>query len=87
MGSGWVPISPLPVPYPHFEIGENPNPYPNPIKPGKTCQIGDGLGGYPRARVLLPGLGTTRVGNRSGRPTGVCGLACYGMTFLFSREA
>jgi len=34
MGSGWIHISLLPVPYPYFKIGENPNPYPNPIKSG-----------------------------------------------------
>jgi len=38
MGSGWVLIYPLPVPYPCFEIGENPNP----VKTGKTRQIGFG---------------------------------------------
>jgi len=37
-GSGWVPIYPLPVPNPCFEIGENPNP----VKTGKTRQIGFG---------------------------------------------
>ena len=56
MGSGWVHIFPLPVPYPYIEIGENPNSYPNPVKSGKTRQIGVGLGGYPWARVLLPCL-------------------------------
>jgi len=35
MGSGWVPIYLLPVPYPCFEIGENPNP----IKTEKIRQI------------------------------------------------
>jgi len=25
MGSGWVHISPLPVPYSYFKIGENPS--------------------------------------------------------------
>jgi hypothetical protein len=53
MGSGWLHISSLPFPYPYFEIGENPNSYPNPVKPGKTRQIGVGLGGYPWAQVLL----------------------------------
>jgi len=57
MGSGWVHISPLPVPYPYFEIGKNPNSYPNLVKSGKTRQIGVGLGGYPWAWVLLPCLG------------------------------
>jgi len=52
MGSGWVHISLLPVPYPYYENGENPNP----VKSGKTRQIGVGLGGYPWARVLLPCL-------------------------------
>jgi len=42
MGSGWIPIYPLPVPYPYFEIGENPYPYPNSVKTGKTRQIGFG---------------------------------------------
>jgi len=56
MGSGWVHISPLPVPYLFFEIRENPNPYPNPVKSGKTRQIRVGLGGYPWTRVLLPCL-------------------------------
>jgi len=45
MGSGWVPIYPLPVSYPCFEISENPNSYPNPVKTEKTCQIGFGSGG------------------------------------------
>jgi len=54
MGSGCVHISPLPVPYPYYEIGKNPNP----IKSGKTRQIGVGLGGYPWAWVLLPCLHT-----------------------------
>jgi hypothetical protein len=45
MGSGWVNISPLPVPYPYYEFGENANSYPNPVKAGKTSQIGVGLGG------------------------------------------
>ena len=35
-GSGWVPIYSLPVQYPCFEIGENPNSYPNPIKTKKN---------------------------------------------------
>jgi len=56
MGSGWVHITPLPVPYPCFEIGENPYPYPNPVNAGKTRQIGVGMSGYPRGRVLLPCL-------------------------------
>ena len=43
MGSGWVPIYPLPVPYPCFEIGKNP--YPNPVKTGKIRQIRFGSGG------------------------------------------
>jgi len=42
MGSGWVPISLLPIPYPCFEFGENPNP----VKAGKIRQIGFGSGGY-----------------------------------------
>ncbi|AES61692.1 hypothetical protein MTR_1g087480 [Medicago truncatula] len=41
MGSGWVHVSPLLVPYPCFKIGENPNP----IKAKETRQIGIGLGG------------------------------------------
>jgi len=45
MGSGWVPIYLLPVPYPCFEIGENSYPYPNPVKTGKTRQIGFGSDG------------------------------------------
>jgi len=45
MGSGWVPIYPLPVPYPCFEIGENPNSYPNLVKTGKTRQIEFGSSG------------------------------------------
>ncbi|AET00221.1 hypothetical protein MTR_5g089650 [Medicago truncatula] len=53
MGSGWVPIFPLPIPYPCFEIGKNPNSYLNPVKTGKTCQNEFGWGGYPRARILL----------------------------------
>jgi len=52
MGSRWVHTSPLPAPYPYFEIGENPNP----VKLGKTLQIGVGLDGYPWARILLPCL-------------------------------
>ena len=55
MGSGWVPISLLPVSYPCFEIGENSNSYL--VKAGKTCQIGFGSGGYPQVWVLLPCLG------------------------------
>ena len=35
----------IPVTYPCFEIGENPNPYPNPVKTGKTRQIEFGLDG------------------------------------------
>jgi len=42
---GVVHIYPLSVPYPCFEIGENPNPYPSPIKTGKTRQIEFGLAG------------------------------------------
>jgi len=53
MGSGWEHVSPLPDPYPYYEIGENPNPYPNPVKSGKIRQIGVGLGGYPWTQVLL----------------------------------
>jgi len=45
MGSRWVPIYPLPVPYPCFEFGENSNSYSNPIKMRKTDQIGFGSGG------------------------------------------
>ncbi|AES74133.1 hypothetical protein MTR_3g116190 [Medicago truncatula] len=45
MGSGWVPIYPLPVLYLCFEIGENSNTYSNPVKTGKTRQIGFGSGG------------------------------------------
>jgi len=48
MGSGWVPISPLPVPYPCFKIAENPNSYLNLIKKGKTRQIGFGSDGTHR---------------------------------------
>jgi len=44
MGSGWVPIYLLPVPYPCFEIEENPNPYSNLVKTGKTRQIEFGSG-------------------------------------------
>jgi len=44
-GSKWVSIYPLLVPYPCFKIGENPNPYQNPIKTEKTRQIGFGSGG------------------------------------------
>jgi len=50
MSSGWVLISPLPVPYPCFVIGKNP--YPNPVKAGKPCQFGFGSGGYPRVWAL-----------------------------------
>jgi len=39
MGLGWIPISPLPVSYPCFKIGENPNPHPNLIKAGKTVKM------------------------------------------------
>jgi len=53
MGLGWVSIFPLPVSYPCFEIGENPNPYPNPVKAGNTRQNGFGSGGYPQVWVLL----------------------------------
>jgi len=45
MGSGWVPIYPLPVPYPCFEIEKNSNPYPNPNKTGKARQIKFGSDG------------------------------------------
>ena len=47
MGSVWVYISLLPVPYPYYEIGENPNPYPNSVKSEKTRQTEVDLGGYP----------------------------------------
>jgi len=53
MGSGWVHITPLPVPYPCFEFRENSYPYPNPVKAGKTRQIGVGMTEYPRGQVLL----------------------------------
>jgi len=46
MDSEWVPISPLSVPYPCFEIGKNPNTYPNPVKTEKTRQIEFYLSGY-----------------------------------------
>jgi len=37
MGSVWVHISSLPVPYPYYEIGENPNPYiPKPSQIGEN---------------------------------------------------
>jgi len=36
MSSGWVPIYPLPIPYPYFEIGENSYLYPNSVKTEKT---------------------------------------------------
>jgi hypothetical protein len=62
MGLGWVHISPLPEPYSYYEIGENPNPYQNQVKSGKTRQIGVGLGGYPWARVLLPCLVMDQLG-------------------------
>ena len=39
MGLVWVLISPLPVPYTCFKIGENSNPYPNPIKRGKPVKL------------------------------------------------
>jgi len=45
MSSGWVPISLLPVPYQCFEIGKNPNSYPNQVKTENTHQIGVGLDG------------------------------------------
>jgi len=35
MGSEWVPIYPLPVPYPCFEIEKNANSYPNAVKTEK----------------------------------------------------
>jgi len=41
---GGVPIYLLPVPYPCFEIGKNPNSYSNPIKTGEIRQIGFGSG-------------------------------------------
>jgi hypothetical protein len=56
MGSEWVPISMLPVPYPYFVIGENSNSYPNPLKAGKIRQIMFSSGGYPRIWILLPYL-------------------------------
>jgi len=40
-GFGVSTIYLLPVPYPCFEIGENPNP----VKTGKTRQVGFGSGG------------------------------------------
>jgi len=46
MGLRWVAIYPLPVPYPCFKIGKNPNPYPNPVKTEKkTRQIEFGSDG------------------------------------------
>ncbi|AES78790.1 hypothetical protein MTR_7g045640 [Medicago truncatula] len=45
IGLGWAPIYPLPVPYPCFEIGENPNLYPNSVKTEKTRQIRFASGG------------------------------------------
>jgi len=41
----WVRDGYLYTRYLCFEIGENPNPYPNPVKTGKTRQIGFGSGG------------------------------------------
>jgi len=41
-------LSLLPVLYPCFKIGKNPNRYSNPIKAGKTCQNGFGSGEYPQ---------------------------------------
>jgi len=41
MSLGWVHLSLLPVPYPCFEIGKNTNP----VKVGKTRQIGVGSDG------------------------------------------
>ncbi|AES60335.1 hypothetical protein MTR_1g043790 [Medicago truncatula] len=47
MGSG-VPIYPLPVPYPCFEIGENSNP----IKMGKIRQIEFGSDGVKELKAF-----------------------------------
>jgi len=55
MSSGWVPIYPLPVPYPCFEIGENSNSYPNPVKTGKTVKLGlVWAGNYGMGFVVMP---------------------------------
>jgi len=40
MDLGWVSIYPLPVPYPCFEIEENPKPYPTQSKRGKPVKLG-----------------------------------------------
>jgi len=53
MSSGWTPISPLPVLYPHFEIGKNPNTYSNLVKAEKILQIVFGSGRNPHILVLL----------------------------------
>ena len=47
MGLEWVHISLLPVSYLCFGIGENINPYLNPVKVGEICQIRFGSDGYP----------------------------------------
>jgi len=49
MGSEWVHISPLPVSYSYFEIGENSN-------HTQTQSNVVGLDEYPWTRVLLPCL-------------------------------
>ncbi|KEH20069.1 hypothetical protein MTR_8g066785 [Medicago truncatula] len=51
MGSGWVPVSLLPVPYLCFEIGKNSNTYPNPVKTEKTRQIKFGSDRYLRLKL------------------------------------
>jgi len=53
MGSGWIPISLLPVHYPCFKIEENSITYPNLVKMGRPRQIGFDSGGYPWVWVLL----------------------------------
>jgi len=63
MSSGWVHISSLHVPYLCFEIAENLNPCPNPIKTGKTRKLEFGSYGYPRVWILLPCLITTIFNN------------------------
>ncbi|AES69600.1 hypothetical protein MTR_3g031970 [Medicago truncatula] len=90
MGSGWVHITPLPVPYPCFETRENPNPYPNPVKVEKTRQIGVGMVGYPRIRVLLSCLALAKhcsLGNRTrySPDTSLKGAHCQWMEqYLFN---
>jgi hypothetical protein len=44
-GYGFGVSTYIPVPYPCFEIGKNPNPYPNPVKTEKIRQIEFDSGG------------------------------------------